>query len=45
MTHGNLINYKVNVTRALEGTYRGLKVFIPHMRQHQDLFFYTCLTC
>jgi gamma-glutamyltranspeptidase/glutathione hydrolase/leukotriene-C4 hydrolase len=30
MTHEDLINYKVNVTRALEGTYRGLKVYTSH---------------
>jgi gamma-glutamyltranspeptidase/glutathione hydrolase/leukotriene-C4 hydrolase len=30
MTHEDLINYKVNVSRALEGTYRGLKVYTSH---------------
>ena len=30
MTHEDLINYKVNVTSALEGTYRGLKVYTSH---------------
>jgi len=30
MTHEDLINYKVNISRALEGTYRGLKVYTSH---------------
>ncbi|KAH9992573.1 nucleophile aminohydrolase [Russula vinacea] len=30
MTHGDLLNYQVNVSRALEGTYRGLKVYTSH---------------
>jgi gamma-glutamyltranspeptidase len=30
MTHGDLVNYKVNVSRALEGTYRDLKVYTTH---------------
>ena len=30
MTHEDLINYKVNVSKALEGTYRGLKVYTSH---------------
>jgi gamma-glutamyltranspeptidase/glutathione hydrolase/leukotriene-C4 hydrolase len=30
VTHEDLINYKVNVSRALEGTYRGLKVYTSH---------------
>ena len=27
MTHEDLVNYKVNVSRAIEGTYRDLKVY------------------
>jgi gamma-glutamyltranspeptidase / glutathione hydrolase / leukotriene-C4 hydrolase len=30
ITHEDLVNYKVKVSRALEGTYRGLKVYTPH---------------
>jgi gamma-glutamyltranspeptidase/glutathione hydrolase/leukotriene-C4 hydrolase len=30
MTREDLVNYKVNVSRALEGTYRGLKVYTSH---------------
>ena len=30
MTHEDLVNYKVNVTKALEGTYRDLKVYTTH---------------
>ncbi|KAF8482933.1 gamma-glutamyltranspeptidase [Russula ochroleuca] len=30
MTHEDLVNYQVNVSRALEGTYRGLKVYTSH---------------
>jgi len=30
MTHEDLVNYKVKISRALEGTYRGLKVYTPH---------------
>ena len=30
MTHEDLVNYRVNVSRALEGTYRGLKVYTSH---------------
>jgi gamma-glutamyltranspeptidase/glutathione hydrolase/leukotriene-C4 hydrolase len=30
MTHEDLVNYEVKVSRALEGTYRGLKVYTSH---------------
>ena len=30
MTHEDLVNYRVKVSRALEGTYRGLKVYTPY---------------
>jgi len=30
MTHEDLVKYKVNVSRALEGTYRDLKVYTSH---------------
>ncbi|KAI0266757.1 gamma-glutamyltranspeptidase [Gloeopeniophorella convolvens] len=30
MTHEDLANYKIKVSRALEGTYRGRKVYTPH---------------
>ena len=30
MTHEDLINYKVNVSEAIEGTYRDLKVYTSH---------------
>ncbi|KAH9998449.1 gamma-glutamyltranspeptidase [Russula compacta] len=30
MTHEDLANYKVDVSRALEGTYRDLKIYTPH---------------
>jgi len=30
MTHEDLVNYKVNVSKALEGTYRDLKVYTTH---------------
>lgn len=30
MTHEDLVNYKVNVSKALDGTYRDLKVYTTH---------------
>lgn len=30
LTHADLANYTVKVTRALEGTYRGRKVYTTH---------------
>lgn len=30
LTHQDLEDYKVNVSRALQGTYRGRKIYTPH---------------
>jgi gamma-glutamyltranspeptidase / glutathione hydrolase / leukotriene-C4 hydrolase len=30
MTHEDLINYKVHVSKAIEGTYRDLKIYTSH---------------